>query len=119
MAVDELRLARRARVSDYVELTKPRITFMVLIATVVGFYMGSEEALRPLLLLHTILGTSLVAAGASALNEYLERDLDSRMARTRNRPIPGGRLRPSDALTFSIVISAAGIVYLAAFVNLL
>jgi protoheme IX farnesyltransferase len=119
MAVNEMRLARRARVSDFLELTKPRITFMVLIATVVGFYMGSEEALQPLLLLHTILGTGLIAAGASALNEYLERDLDSRMVRTRNRPIPDGRLSPSEALTFSIVISIAGVVYLTAFVNLL
>ena len=120
MAVTELGIAnRRARVSDFFELTKPRITFMVLIATLVGFYMGSQQSVQSLLLLHTLLGTGLVAAGASALNEYLERHLDARMLRTRTRPIPAGRLAPWDALLFSIVISAAGIVYLAAFVNLL
>ena len=118
MAVTELGIAnRRARVSDFFELTKPRITFMVLIATAVGFYMGSGENLQTLLLVHTIVGTALVAAGASSFNQYLERDLDARMARTRNRPIPDGRLSPADALAFSIAISIAGVGYLAAFVN--
>jgi protoheme IX farnesyltransferase len=119
MAVTELGIAnRRVRVSDLFELTKPRITLMVLVSTLVGFYMASDT-LDGLLLFHTILGTCLVAAGASASNQYLERDLDARMLRTRSRPIPDGRLSPSDALAFSIVISAAGILYLAAFVNLL
>ena len=118
MAVTELGIAnRRARVSDFFELTKPRITFMVLFATVVGFYMGSGENLQTLLLINTIVGTALVAAGASSFNQYLERDLDARMARTRNRPIPDGRLSPADALAFSIAISIAGVGYLAAFVN--
>ena len=120
MAVTEVSIAnRRSRASSFFELTKPRITFMVLIATAVGFYMGSPENIRMLLLIHTIVGTGLVAAGASAFNEYFERDLDARMLRTRTRPIPDGRLSPAEALTFSVVISAAGIVYLAAFVNLL
>lgn len=120
MAVTEIGIAnRRARVSDFFELTKPRITFMVLIATLVGFYMGSEGSVQSMLLLHTILGTALVAAGASSFNEYLERDLDAQMVRTRTRPIPGGRMAPSDALIFSIVISAVGVAYLATFVNLL
>jgi protoheme IX farnesyltransferase len=120
MAVTELGIVgRRARASDYFELTKPRITFMVLVATVVGFYMGSGENLQALLLLHTIVGTGLVAAGASAFNQYLEWRLDARMLRTRSRPIPAGRLDPLEALVFSIVISAAGIAYLAALVNVL
>jgi protoheme IX farnesyltransferase len=120
MAVTEANIAeRRSRASNFFELTKPRITFMVLIATVVGFYMGSESPLPLVLLLHTILGTGLIAAGASAFNEYFERNLDARMLRTRKRPIPDGRLSPADALMFSLIISSAGIVYLAAFVNLL
>jgi protoheme IX farnesyltransferase len=120
MAVTELGIAnRRARVSDFFELTKPRITLMVLMATAVGFYMGSGGPIQPLMLLHTILGTAMVAAGASAFNEYLERDLDARMVRTRTRPIPDGRLSPNEALLFSIMISVAGVVYLAAFVNFL
>jgi len=120
MAVTEIGLTnRRAKISDFFELTKPRITFMVLVATLVGFYMGSDGTLQSLLLFHTLVGTALIAAGASAFNEYLERDLDARMVRTRARPIPGGRLTPTDALIFSTAISILGIVYLAAFVNLL
>ena len=120
MAVTELGIAnRRARVSDYFELTKPRITFMVLISTLVGFYLGSGETFLTVLFVHTLVGTALVAAGASSFNQYLEWDRDSRMNRTRNRPIPDGRLSPADALAFSIAISVAGVGYLAAFVNTL
>jgi len=100
-----------------VELTKPRITFLVLITTMVGFYMGSADGFRLLLLFHTILGTGLVASGASALNQYVERDLDARMLRTRNRPLPGGRLLLSEALAFSLAISITGVIYLNFFVN--
>ena len=120
MEVTPLELTRRRiRVGDLVELTKPRITFLVLITTLVGFYMGSRDSLNFLLLFHAILGTGLVASGASALNQYFERDLDARMVRTRNRPLPDGRLVPTEALVFSAAISAAGVIYLAFFVNLL
>jgi protoheme IX farnesyltransferase len=120
MEVTPLELTRRRmRVGDLVELTKPRITFLVLITTLVGFYMGSRDGLNFLLLFHTILGTGLVAGGASALNQYFERELDARMIRTRNRPLPDGRLVPNEALVFSAVISAAGVIYLALFVNTL
>jgi protoheme IX farnesyltransferase len=120
MAVTEIPISnRRARAMDFFELTKPRITFMVLISTAVGFYMGLQGPFQAMQLLHTILGTALVASGASALNQYFERDLDARMNRTRNRPIPDGRLLPADALTFSIVISVLGVGYLAVFTNLL
>jgi protoheme IX farnesyltransferase len=91
----------------------------VLITALVGFYMGSRNSLDFLLLLHTILGTALVASGASALNQYFERDLDARMLRTRNRPLPGGRLFPSEALFFSSALSAIGVGYLMLFVNAL
>lgn len=120
MEVTPLELTRRRiRVGDLVELTKPRITFLVLITTLVGFYMGSRDGLNFLLLFHAILGTGLVASGASALNQYFERELDARMMRTRNRPLPDGRLVPNEALVFSAVISAAGVIYLGFFVNLL
>ena len=105
--------------ADLMELTKPRITFLVLITTLVGFYMGSREGMNFLLLFHTILGTGLVASGASALNQYFERDLDARMVRTRNRPLPDGRLLANEALVFSGLISAAGVGYLLYFVNTL
>ncbi|HEY2379805.1 MAG TPA: heme o synthase [Terriglobia bacterium] len=120
MEVTPLELARRrVRAGDLIELTKPRITFLVLITTLVGFYMGSRDGMNFLLLFHTILGTGLVASGASALNQYFERDLDARMVRTRNRPLPDGRLVPNEALIFSALISAAGVLYLMLFVNLL
>ena len=110
---------RRVRFADLMELTKPRITFLVLVTTLVGFYMGSQDGLRLLLLFHTILGTALVAGGASALNQYVERDLDARMMRTRTRPLPDGRLLPNEALAFSAIISAIGVAYLMIFVNVL
>jgi protoheme IX farnesyltransferase len=99
------------------ELTKPRITFLVLITTGVGFYMGSSDGLNFLRLFHTILGTALVAGGASALNQYFERDLDARMVRTRNRPLPDGRLSANEGLVFSAGISVGGVLYLLYFVN--
>jgi len=108
----------RARIFDFAELTKPRITVMVLVTTLVGFYMGSRD-LNFMLLLHAIIGTGLIASGASALNQYFERELDARMMRTRNRPLPRGRLLPNEALIFSVVVSVAGTVYLMLFVNML
>jgi heme o synthase len=107
----------RTRLADLLELTKPRITLLVLITTLVGFYMGSRATLNLVLLLNTIIGTALVAGGASALNQYLERDLDARMIRTRNRPLPDGRLSPNEALIFSSAVSAGGVAYLMFFVN--
>ncbi len=113
MEVTSLELTRRrARFADLMELTKPRITFLVLITTLVGFYMGSRDGVNFLLLFHAIVGTGLVASGASALNQYFERDLDARMARTRNRPLPDGRLLPNEALIFSSLMSAGGVAYL-------
>src|ERR1041385_3602443 len=105
------------RVADLMELTKPRITLLVLVTRAVGFYMGSSDGINFLLLFHAILGTALVASGASALNQYVERDLDARMVRTRSRPLPDGRLMPVDALIFSAAISVGGTVYLFYFVN--
>ena len=105
--------------SDFAALTKPRITFLVLITTLVGFYMGSRQRLDFLLLLHTIIGTGLVASGASAFNQFFERDLDARMVRTRNRPLPDGRLFPNEALIFSSILSVVGVAYLMFFVNAL
>lgn len=104
---------------DYVELTKPRITTLVLTTTLVGSYLASRGAVDLLLLLHTLIGTGLVAAGASALNMALEYDNDAKMRRTEARPIPSGRLTPLQALSFGGLISVAGVLYLFLFVNLL
>src|SRR5262245_863460 len=120
MEVGQVSIASsRTRVTDFILLTKPNITFMVLITTVVGFYMGSRESVNFLLLINTVIGTALIAGGASALNQYVERHLDARMVRSRTRPLPDGRLLPSEALAFSTIISVIGTIYLSFFVNVL
>jgi len=103
--------------SDYVALTKPRLVLMVVITTAVGFYLGAPGAIPPLLFVHTLLGTTLAGGGALALNQYLERDLDARMERTRNRPLAAGRLQPLPALVFGAVLTAVGLIELLVAVN--
>ena len=102
-----------ARLLDYLELTKPRVTGMVLLTTLAGFYMGSGGRLDMTRLLHLLVGTALAAAGASALNQYVEREADGRMRRTRARPLPAGRMEPAHALLFGSVLSIASLALLA------
>jgi protoheme IX farnesyltransferase len=102
----------------YSDLIKARLTFLVLLTTLVGFYLGSRP-LDYVLMIHALLGTALVASGAAALNQLLERDHDARMRRTRNRPLPSGRLQPTTAMVFGGVCSCAGLLYLALAVNLI
>lgn len=101
------------RTADYLILTKPRVVLMVLITTAVGYYLGSPGAVDALRLFHTLLGTALAAGGTIALNQFLERDGDALMERTRYRPLPDGRVEPGRALLFGTSITAGGIVYLA------
>ncbi|PYP30382.1 MAG: protoheme IX farnesyltransferase [Gemmatimonadetes bacterium] len=103
----------------FLELTKPRITQLVLLTAAAGFYLGAGSVVDLWLLLHTLLGTALVAAGTNAFNQLRERDVDARMQRTRGRPLPSGRLSPRAAGAFAGVISVLGVVYLALAVNLL
>jgi protoheme IX farnesyltransferase len=102
----------RRRLADYVALTKPRVVAMVLVTTLVGYYLGARifDSLAPLL--HTLAATALAAGGTLALNQYLERDLDARMERTRRRPLPDGRLLPSEALVFGCALLVAGLTWL-------
>jgi protoheme IX farnesyltransferase len=93
---------------DYLMLTKPRITLLILICAAVGFVFGSGTSPHYLTLLHVLVGTALMASGTSALNQWYEADSDARMARTRERPIPGGRLKGSRALAFGLLASASG-----------
>ena len=109
--------AVRQRLADYVALGKPRVVLMVLVTTLVGYYLGSRGAIQVVPLLHTLLGTALAAAGTLALNQYLERDLDAQMLRTRHRPLPDGRIQPVEALLLGVVVMVAGLAYLAASVN--
>jgi heme o synthase len=108
-----------SRLSDYYELTKPRMNFLVVVTTAVGFYMAGRADVRWPLLLHTLLGTLLTAAGASVLNQFIERDHDRRMERTADRPLPAGRMHPLEALLFGVALGLAGTLYLAMAVNLL
>jgi heme O synthase-like polyprenyltransferase len=105
-----------SRVSDFVALTKPEITFMVVLATAVSSVMASTS-LDQFILLHALFGTALVASGAAALNQYLERFHDAKMRRTANRPLPAGRVSPREALYFGTGLSAAGTLYLALTAN--
>ena len=107
------------RVADYVELTKPRITFMVVVSTAAGYYLGAERALDLVRMLHTLVGTALVASGASALNQLLERDTDALMHRTRNRPLPSRRLDFAQVLGFGLACVALGTLHLYLTVNAL
>src|SRR2546428_236397 len=103
---------RFSAVGDYWTLTKPEVNFLVMVSTLVGFYLGSPGRLDWLLLVHTLLGTLLVASGTATLNQFMEREADSRMRRTAMRPLPAGRLSPSKAFWFGMMLSAAGAIYL-------
>src|SRR3989441_13326140 len=101
----------------FAELIKARLTFLVVVTTLVGFYVGFQGEMDYALMLHTVLGTALVAGGAAALNQLMERELDARMRRTEGRPLPSGRMHPDTALIFGGVSSVAGLVFLALAVN--
>ena len=110
--------ARRRVVADLVSLAKPRVVLMILVTTMVGYYVGLPGAPDYARLIHLLIGTALAAGGTLALNMYWERDVDALMERTRLRPLPDGRLAPLEALLFGASITAVGLVYLAALVNL-
>jgi protoheme IX farnesyltransferase len=99
----------RATAADWLELTKPRITLLVVFTALVGFVTAAQAPGWSALLVAALAGTALVAAGASALNQVLERATDALMHRTRNRPIPAGRIRPAEATLFGALLTGAGL----------
>lgn len=105
------------RVWDYAILTKPRISLFVALSTCVGFVLGSWPETQMVTMLHVLLATLLVAGGSGVLNQFLERDLDARMKRTENRPLPTGRLKAAEANLFGLFVSACGILYMGLVVN--
>ncbi|MEA2560271.1 MAG: heme o synthase [Acidobacteriota bacterium] len=107
------------RLADLKELTKPGITLMVVLTAGLGFLLAEREGISFLLLVHTLLGTALVSAGASALNQVIERETDALMRRTAQRPLPAGRMDPDVALLFGVALGVAGLAELALGVNLL
>ncbi len=113
---------------DYIELTKPRITWLILMSTGIGYFFGLPRAahwweflrnIQYLSLFHTILGTALIASGTAALNQWYEREADRKMRRTARRPLPAGKLSAGRALAFGVALSVAGFVELWLGVNLL
>ena len=110
--------AAYARTADFLALTKPRLNLLVLITTLGGLYLAAPAGVAPVTLLHTLIGTALVAGGAAALNQVWERETDGLMRRTMHRPVPDGRVRVAEGVRFGLVLSAAGLVQLALGVNL-
>ncbi len=104
---------------DAYELTKPRMNFLVLITTMVGFLLASKNATNWLLLFDTCFGTALCAASAAVMNQWMERDYDALMRRTRNRPLVAGRIRPTDAVILGTALGVVGVLFLSLLVNLL
>jgi protoheme IX farnesyltransferase len=108
-----LRVARErggwlAQIGDYVELTKPRIVMLELVTVVVAAHLASPRGVDPFVLLHAVVGAALVAASAGAFNQWWEQATDARMVRTAQRPIPSGRLTPSQVLVFGAITFVAG-----------
>lgn len=109
----------KTRLRDYLELTKPEVTSLVLFTTLAGFYLASDGMLDLIRLFHTLVGTAFAAAGTAALNQFLERDTDAKMRRTARRPLPAGRMPPGQVLSYGAALAVAGVLYLLLLVNFL
>ena len=104
---------------DFIELTKPKLLLLVLLTTIAGFYIGSQGSADFMLMGITLIGTTFVAAGALVLNQHIERDIDATMKRTKNRPLPAGRLEARSALILGLTLSISGLFINFVFVNIL
>jgi protoheme IX farnesyltransferase len=112
-------LSVKARAAAYIELTKPRITFLIVLTSAAGFSLGARGAVDYLTFTHAMIGIALLSSGIATLNQFMERDLDGLMRRTESRPLPSGRLLPFEALWFGITLTLAAELYLALSVNML
>jgi protoheme IX farnesyltransferase len=112
-------LSARGRLKDFVLLNKPIIVLLLLVTTYAGMVVGGKELPSAGLTIWTMLGGALAAGGASALNQYIDRETDKAMQRTQNRPLPGGRLKPAEGLAYGLAACLAAFFLLAGFVNLL
>ncbi|MBV8860143.1 MAG: protoheme IX farnesyltransferase [Acidobacteria bacterium] len=112
-------LALKGRLAAFAELTKPRITFLIVLTSAAGFCLGSKGAFDYLALFNSLFGIALLSSGIATLNQYMERGLDARMRRTLSRPLPAGKLSAAHALAFGLALTLLAEVYLAVFVNLL
>src|SRR5712692_5915573 len=119
IVASEPTLSATDKLAAYAELTKPRITFLVVLTAAAGFCMGSSAGINYLGLMNMAIGITLLSSGIATLNQYLERELDGLMRRTKARPLPSGKLSPAEAAVFGIALSVAATVYLALSVNTL
>lgn len=110
-ALDTHRIHGSSLWSDLFELTKPRITFFIMISAAVSFVMATTYSFDWITFIHLMIGTGFTSAGTAALNMYFERNYDFLMKRTKNRPLPSGRLEPQKAFIFGVAISVFGVVY--------
>jgi heme o synthase len=115
--VERTRLSFRERVAAYAELTKPRITFLIVLTSAAGFALASRTGIDYVAMFRALLGIGLLSSGIATLNQYAERDLDGLMRRTANRPLPAGKLSPWEALAFGSGITILAEVYLLVLVN--
>ena len=111
------RLSRRERISAYLELTKPRITFLIVLTSAAGFAMAARGAVDYLAMASALVGIGLLSSGIATLNQYAERDLDGLMRRTATRPLPAGKLMPWEALAFGAGLTVVAEIYLLLMVN--
>jgi protoheme IX farnesyltransferase len=111
--------AGRSRAADYLALAKPRLNLLVVATSAGGYYLGAPGGIELVPMAAAVAGTALVAGGAAALNQVYERDTDAMMRRTRERPLPDGRVTPRDAIAFGVTLSLVGIVSLMLTANLL
>jgi protoheme IX farnesyltransferase len=111
------RMTTRERVAAYLELTKPRITFLIVLTSAAGFAMASGARIDYPGMLRSMLGIALLSSGIATINQYMERDLDALMRRTANRPLPSGKLLPWEALAFGVSLIMLAELYLAVLVN--
>src|ERR671928_1032160 len=112
-------LALREKLAAFVELTKPRITFLIVLTSAAGFCLGSKGSFDYLALFNALFGIALLSSGIATLNQYMERGLDARMRRTLSRPLPAGKHSAGHALAFGLALTLLAEVYLAVFVNVL
>ncbi len=120
MALPAAAVDEPSRFADYYELTKPRLNMLVVVTTLVGYYIAARTANASLInwtIVHTLIGTTLTAASAAVLNQVVEKPYDQMMRRTRNRPIASGRLSSSEGLIFGTTLGVVGIGYLALAAN--
>ncbi|MBA3805015.1 MAG: protoheme IX farnesyltransferase, partial [Acidobacteria bacterium] len=116
---ESVSLAWREKFSAYTELTKPRITFLIVLTAAAGFRLASKGTFDYALLFHAMFGIALLSSGIATLNQFMERDLDRRMRRTASRPLPTGKITPKQALVFGLALTIGAEAYLAVLVNLL